>query len=505
MIVSLPKGTLNRTKHITDMPMDASTKTGIGLAVALTLLGTAAVHAQTGSGPARFRDCSTCPEMVVVPAGDFMRGSPQDEPGRSLDSRNHDEDDLEGPGGKRVRVSVPAFALGVYEVTNGQFARFVEDTGYEMPSGCFSDANRDGVWAWEEAGTWNNLGREHRSDFPASCIDWQAAKAFVHWLGLRTGGRYRLPTEAEFEYALRAGSDTAYHFGDDQELLCEYGNVPDQSRNAVSPELVTAACSDGFADMAPAGQFKPNAFGLHDMTGNVWEWLADCYERSYGNVPTDGTALHREDCTAYSIRGGSWGYDLPSLRSADRSDDPPDVLFDGIGLRVARDLAPEPQVPDWHLRVFEDRTHGVSVLYPASYRTVVDAGDKLFSAASPYGIPRMDIGVTPDARADVAQLAVAYVGSLPAVIDKKRVYPRSSDEEVPEPVTSTGTTTLFGGIVADEISVDWWPAESKAELRTLVLSVANDARGRITLYLTGSPKHDWEDLRRLARTLRVDQ
>ena len=180
-------------------------------------------------------------------------------------------------------------------------------------------------------------------------------------------------------------------------------------------------------------------------------------------------------------------------------------LFDGIGLRVARDLAPEPQVPDWHLRVFEDRTHGVSVLYPASYRTVVDAADKLFSVASPYGIPRMDIGVTPDARADVAQLAVAYVGSLPAVIDKKRVYPRSSDEEVPEPVTSTGTTTLFGGIVADEISVDWWPAESKAELRTLVLSVANDARGRITLYLTGSPKHDWEDLRRLARTLRVDQ
>ena len=92
--------------------------------------------------------------MVVVPAGHFMRGSPQDEPGRDLDSRNHDEDDLEGPGGKRVQVSVPAFALGVFEVTNEQFGQFVDDTGYEMPGGCISDADGDGVWAAEESGTW---------------------------------------------------------------------------------------------------------------------------------------------------------------------------------------------------------------------------------------------------------------------------------------------------------------------------------------------------------------
>ena len=118
-----------------------------------------------------------------------MRGSPQDEPRRNLDSRNHDEDDLEGPGGKRERVSVSAFALGVYEVTNGQFARFVEDTGYEMPGGCISDPDGDGIWAAEEAGTWKNLGRDFRDDFPASCIDWHAANAYVHWLGLRTGGR----------------------------------------------------------------------------------------------------------------------------------------------------------------------------------------------------------------------------------------------------------------------------------------------------------------------------
>ncbi|MXY56177.1 MAG: formylglycine-generating enzyme family protein [Gammaproteobacteria bacterium] len=472
--------------------------------VAALVLLTVPVQAQTDAGPARFKDCSSCPEMVVVPGGHFMRGSPQDEPGRDLDSRNHDEDDLEGPGGKRVKVSVPAFALGVFEVTNDQFSRFVEDSGYEMPGGCISDPDGDGIWTAEQAGTWKNLGREFRGDFPAACIDWHAANAYVHWLGLRTGGTYRLPTEAEFEYALRAGSDTAYHFGDDPELLCEYGNVPDESRNAVSPELVTTACSDGFADMAPVGQFKPNAFGVHDMTGNVWEWLADCYEPSYANVPTDGTPLVKDDCGAYSIRGGSWGYDLPSLRSADRSDDPPDILFDGIGFRVVRDLLPEPDVPDWNLRVFENKTHSVSVLYPASYITVVAGTDSLFSVSSPYGLPRMDIVVTPDSPTDVVQLAATHIASI-AVGKGKGAKPKPSGEETPDPTFAVGTTMLHDGVVADEVTVDWYHAESQGGLRTLAISVGGDINGRITLYLTGSQWHDWVDLTRIAHTLRVDR
>ena len=468
----------------------------------LTMLATAAVYAVDGPASTPFRDCSTCPQMVVVPAGAFMRGSPQDEPGRSLDPRNHDEDDLEGPGGERVRVSVPAFALGVYEVTNGQFAQFVDDMGYEMSRGCFSDADRDGIWGWDEEGAWTNLGREFMPDFPASCIDWHAANAYVRWLGVRTGGRYRLPTEAEFEYALRAGSDTAYHFGDDPELLCEYGNVPDESRNAVSPELVTAACDDGFADMSPVGQFKPNAFGLHDMTGNVWEWLADCYERSYANVPRDGSALRKDGCEAYSIRGGSWGYDLPSLRSADRSDDPPDARFDGIGLRVARDLVPEPDVPDWELRVFEDRTLGVTVLYPGSYSLVTDDPDKVFSVASPYTVPLMEIVETRDTPRNLGQLVEAYLGSLAIGGGKGGVDAADDVFEGPEPVTSAVTTTLLGGNEADELSVEWQAAGSQLGLRTLALSV-DGAERRITLYLTGTRQHDWDDLRRLAHTLRV--
>ena len=484
---------------IIDIRLDASPR----LAAVLTLLGTASVHGNTTAESGPFRDCSTCPQMVVVPAGDFMRGSPQDEPGRSLDPRNHDEDDLEGPGGQRVRVSVPAFALGVYEVTNGQFAQFVDDSGYEMPRGCYSDADRDGIWGWDDEGTWTNLGREHMPDFPASCIDWCAANAYVRWLSVRTGGRYRLPTEAEFEYALRAGSDTAYHFGDDPEVLCEYGNVPDESRNAVSPELVTAACSDGFADMAPVGQFNPNAFGLHDMTGNVWEWLADCYERSYANVPTDGSALLKDGCEVYSIRGGSWGYDLPSLRSADRSDDPPDARFDGIGLRVARDLAPEPDMPVWELRVFDDRTLGVSVLYPASYSLVGDDPEKLFSVASPYTVPLMEIVETRDTPGDLAPLVEAYVGSLSIGGGKGSVAGADDVPQVPEPVMGAVTTTLLGGSAAEELSVEWQAVGSQLGLRTLAVSV-DGAERRITLYVTGTGQHDWDDLRRLARTLRVE-
>lgn len=241
--------------------------------------------------------------------------------------------------------------------------------------------------------------------------------------------------------------------------------------------------------MAPVGKFKPNAFGLHDMTGNVWEWLADCYERSYANVPTDGTALVKDDCDAYSIRGGSWGYDLP------------DILFDGIGLRVARDLVPEPHVPDWHLRVFEDTTHRVVVLYPASYTTVVGGTDKIFAVSSPYGIPRMDIGLTTDANADVAQLVDAYVASFAFGKGKGG---KPSTKGVDRTAT-VDTTTLPAGVVAEEITLDWHHAESQTALRTLILSVADETRGRITLYLTASPRHDWNDLRRLAHTLRVHQ
>ncbi|HEX2594582.1 MAG TPA: SUMF1/EgtB/PvdO family nonheme iron enzyme [Rhizomicrobium sp.] len=288
-----------------------------------------------------FADCTDCPKMVVIPAGEFMMGSPQNELGRSEDSRNEDEDDTPGPGGNQVHVTVPRFAFGVYEITHGQFRAFMAATHYKVPQGCMAILPPSKQVQWEPTANWANKGRPNIDNQAAGCIDWDMAVAYTKWMSAKTGKHYRLPSEAEFEYALRAGSATRYHFGDNQEDLCLYGNVPDASLRVYAPWFHTTECSDGVPFWGPVGQFRPNAFGLYDMTGDAWEWIEDCYQPSYARTPRDGKPLEMDNCASRSIRGGSMGYDLPSLRSADRSDDPPKTLFDGIDFRVARDLAPD--------------------------------------------------------------------------------------------------------------------------------------------------------------------
>ena len=445
-----------------------------------------------------FRDCRTCPEMVVIPAGTFMKGSPQDEPGRSDDRRNHDEDDLAGPGGSQVEVSVPRFALGVYEITNGEFRAFVEDSGYEMPGGCWALLHGDGTWNRYPEAMWNNLGRPFEEGEPASCIDWHAASAYTRWLSLRTGAPYRLPTESEFEYALRAGSSTRYHFGDDQEALCRYGNVRDAAFNAIYPAVPTLQCDDGYATLAPVGQFQPNAFGVYDMTGNAWEWLADCYEPSYANAPTDGSAPTTDPCEARSLRGGSWSYDLSSLRSADRSDDPTAALFDTIGFRVARGLpgtsmSPVALAPDWDLRVYEDREHGFSFLYPARLERSEDGGNLVF-AESPKdisyikGVPYIAVSVTKNnPSATVNSLAEAFAKSM--------------EGEIVE-VASQQSTLRDGVTDAVEVVVDWRYPDTERVLRTTNLSMVLGDQ-RVSVRLTKGLNADWADLKKLLYTLRV--
>lgn len=438
-----------------------------------------------------FRDCRTCPEMVVIPAGTFMKGSPQDEPGRSDDQRNHDEDDLEGPGGSQVEVSVPRFALGVFEITNREFRAFVEDSGYEMPGGCWAHLHGDGTWNRYAEATWNNLGRPFDETQPASCIDWFAASAYVRWLSLRTGASYRLPTESEFEYALRAGSSTPYHFGNDPEALCRYGNVPDAALNAMYPAARTLQCDDGYGMIAPVGQFEPNAFGVYDMGGNVWEWLADCYAPSYANAPTDGSAVVADPCEARSLRGGSWSYQS-SLRSADRSDDPPEWLVDSIGFRVARDLnVAVALAPDWDLRVYEDREHGFSFLYPARLERSGDGGNLAF-AESPKdisyieGVPYIVVGITENDPSTTANsLAEALAKSLKG-----------------EVVASKQSILRDGVTDATEIVVDGRHAGTERLLRSTSLSVVIGDQ-RVSVRLTKGPGADWDDLKELLYTLRA--
>ena len=279
-----------------------------------------------------FQDCPGCPEMVVVPAGTFAMGSPSFEPGRY------------GNEGPIRQVTIPArFAVGRHEVTRRQFGFFVEATGRPAGRSCrMWDGGRKGR---PERG-WLNPGYRQTGRHPVVCVSWEDANAYAEWLSRRTGKHYRLLTEAEWEYAARAGSRTARYWGEEVSGQCAHANGADRrvrkepSYKWLGWKRGSAPCDDGHARTAPVGGYSANGFGLHDMLGNVWEWVEDCWHGSYAAIPLDGRAWKAgEGCGRRVLRGGSWG-DLPKdLRSAMRYGKPPDRRHDYLGFRVARALA----------------------------------------------------------------------------------------------------------------------------------------------------------------------
>ena len=228
-------------------------------------------------------------EMVSIPGGTFRMG----------DIRGDAWDDE-----KPVHsVSVPSFRMGKYELTFAQWDACVAD------GGCGGYTPDDGGW-----------GRGNR---PAINVSWDDAQSFIDWLNDKTGGNYRFPTEAEWEHAARAGSTTRYSWG------------KRIGRNQANCD----GCGSRWDDdrTAPVGSFSANAWGLHDMHGNVWEWVQDCYNDSYVGAPTDGGAWMSGDCSRRVRRGGSWLNDWRSLRSASRGGDPRSDRGDGLGFRLAQD------------------------------------------------------------------------------------------------------------------------------------------------------------------------
>jgi formylglycine-generating enzyme required for sulfatase activity len=178
---------------------------------------------------------------------------------------------------------------------------------------------------------------------PAVCLSWNDAKAYVDWIARQTGKPYRLLTEAEWEYAARAGSSTRYSFGNDDKDLCRYGNGADQmARNAKAvPNArgsIFASCRDGYAYTSPVGSFIENSFGLHDMQGNAWQWTEDCYHDSYRGAPLDGSAWKTGDCGLHALRGGSWNTNPNGLRVANRLPTFTGDTSAAYGLRIARTL-----------------------------------------------------------------------------------------------------------------------------------------------------------------------
>ncbi len=230
-----------------------------------------------------FKDCAECPEMIVIPGGEFLMGT----------SENTREQAHANERPQR-QVTLKPFALGKFEVTQSQ---------WEAVMGSNPSSNKEAI-------------------LPVENVSWNAAKTFVEKLSGKTGRPYRLPTEAEWEYAVRAGSTTTYEFGEDHAQLSDHGWF------------------DGNSNMAthPVGEKSANKFGLHDMYGNVWEWVQDCFHESYAGAPVDGSAASEYAACERVSRGGSW-YDIPEvLRSAYRYKDGPDNIVSGMGLRVVRTL-----------------------------------------------------------------------------------------------------------------------------------------------------------------------
>jgi formylglycine-generating enzyme required for sulfatase activity len=279
--------------------------------------------------------------MVVIPSGSFVMGVPAGEEKREGLFSMMDLDHAIPQ--HRVTIAY-SFSLGRYEVTRAQFAAFVEATGYSAGNECFtlagSGSGRDS-FAVMRRRDWRNPGFTQTANDPVVCVSWRDAQAYVDWLKKATGKSYRLPSEAEWEYAARAGTRTARHWGDGRDEACLYANAVDLTAARHygfenKPDYSYFSCADGYVHTAPVGSFRPNAFGLHDMLGNAWEWTGDCWNETYNGAPTNGDVWAAGDCTFRVRRGGSWFAHPAILRAGGRSQGTLVSRSSYNGFRVAR-------------------------------------------------------------------------------------------------------------------------------------------------------------------------
>lgn len=288
-----------------------------------------AVAAPAGRAPGTtLRDCVDCPEMVVVPAGRFVMGSSAAQKAwaesHGANAASVADESPQHP------VSIRSFALGRYDITRGEYATFVQETKHVAGDGCFETGNPDSP---RHAGaSWQNPGFTQTDRDPVVCVDWRDARAYVSWLNAKVRGQgsnsgdgpYRLPSESEWEYAARAGTTTLFWWGDDAEGAVGHAWFKDNAG----------------AKTHPVGAMAANPFGLYDMSGNIWQWTADCYGDDYAKAPADGSAAEVGDACLRSDRGGSWFYPAWLLRPATRERNPADYRDGVMGFRVARTLPP---------------------------------------------------------------------------------------------------------------------------------------------------------------------
>ena len=305
---------------------------------ALLLVALATSAAQAKHAPRSFRDCRGCPEMIVIPGGRFLIGSPESEKGRDV---------IEGP-----RHAVPRFAAGKYDVSRGEWRAFAAATHRPTISGCqWIGPTRE----HEASANWDKVDFPQTDAHPVVCVTWKDAHDYAAWLTAKTRHRYRLLSEAEWEYAARGGTVTAYSWrSGNSHAFANHG---------------TATCCGGLVQgrdkwlfTSPVGAFPPNPFGLHDMSGNVLQFVEDCFTPAYDlnarsekanvvpvTLSTKGDLAElngANSCDYRVVRGGDWGDQAAWIRSAARSFAPPPAPGEtlatyrsgGVGFRVARDL-----------------------------------------------------------------------------------------------------------------------------------------------------------------------
>ncbi|ENU43342.1 MULTISPECIES: formylglycine-generating enzyme family protein [Acinetobacter] len=281
---------------------------------------------QSTLAKSKFKDCSDsfCPEMTVIPAGSFLMGgniNEQEQQNVPAQSRPYELPQ------HLVQVEKP-FAMSTYETTIAEFQAFQKETGWEV-EGCRNWETRNGVfnmWYRDDLNP-NNSGMNQTSQDPVVCVRREDGREFAKWLSKKTGQTYRLPTEVEWEYAARAGTTTAYYWGDDLNLdqACKYANVLDPTTAAAIPQTSGWSlfnCTDGYAFTSPVGKFLPNNFGLYDMSANAREWVDDCWHSNYENAPSVNRRWGEENngqCNFPVLRGGAWIYNTYNVRTAYRN------------------------------------------------------------------------------------------------------------------------------------------------------------------------------------------
>jgi formylglycine-generating enzyme required for sulfatase activity len=281
-----------------------------------------------------FRDCDVCSEIIVLPGGRYLMGA-SDEEFQGQDKYRF----MYGLETPQHEVEVTSFGIAKFDVTRRQFAIFAKEAGFDG-KGCKIFNGRK--WIFNSSANWENPGFKQTERDPVVCVSWNDANEFIKWLNRKTVskkfGSYRLPTEAEWEYAARAGMVTSTYWGDDRSRQCDFENARDLSASSLGPEVEAAHCNDSYSETAPVGSFKPNPWGLYDMLGNVSKWVSDCWYLNYSDNIRNLLSSMPNSCGHKTIRGAGWAMIPITVRSAYRSGESSDMRLSTLGFRLAVDF-----------------------------------------------------------------------------------------------------------------------------------------------------------------------